>query len=281
MFKIIGGLERDIPDTRDYQYEDLVVGHAPFNWHKGYDIEEELGFKLPVKQQGNSSSCTAQALATYSSVAEFFASKTFEERSAKFIYSQIYLPNGGSRFADGAQLLRKQGCARELFFPSYDKDGEPLTEQKYRDASKLITPALRNDAKSSQAVDYYYVKTSIDLVAQAMANNKGAFLGIVGDNNGTWRMEFPLPPKKHEWQHGVYAGKARIINGKKFIGILNSWGKECGNLGWQWIGEDYFNTYLKWEAIFNCMTLVNKEVDERRNLLITLLLALIEKIKKK
>ena len=35
------GLIKDISDTRDYQYRD-VVGHTPFNWHKGYDIEEEL-----------------------------------------------------------------------------------------------------------------------------------------------------------------------------------------------------------------------------------------------
>lgn len=274
------GLIKDIPDTRDYQYRD-VVGHAPFNWIEGYDIEEELGFKLPVKDQGNSASCGAQAFATYSSVLEFFASGTFEERSAKFLYSQAFLPNGGSRFADIARILKKQGCAREVFFPSRDKKGDPIKEEVYREASKLITPAIRNDAKSSQALDYYYVDTNIDLVAQAIANNKGCLLGLIGENNGTWYTEFPKIPKKHEWQHGVYAGKARIINGKKFIGFFNSYGKLCGKNGWQWIGEDYFNITFAYDAVFNCITLINKEIDEKKNLLITLLLALIEKLDKK
>lgn len=275
------GLQPDIPDTRDYQYSDVATSTPPFNWIEGYDIEEELGFKLPVKDQGTSSSCPAQTLATYSSVLEYFLSGTFEERSAKFLYSQTYLPNGGARFADVAQVLKRQGCAREAFFPSYNKDGIPLDEQTYREASKLITPAIRNDAKASQAISYYYVDNKIDLVAQAIRNNKGALLGVVGDNNGTWRSEFPKPPKRHEWQHAVYAGKARIMNGKKWIGILNSWGKECGREGWQWIGEDYFNTFLNSRAVFNTITLMNKKIDEKDNLLRTLLLTLIERLQKK
>lgn len=33
-----------------------------------------------------------------------------------------------------------------------------------------------------------------------------------------------------------------MIDGKKYIGFLNSWGDTVGEKGWQFIGEDYFNS---------------------------------------
>ena len=72
-----------------------------------------------------------------------------------------------------------------------------------------------------------------------------------------------------------------MVNGKKYIGVLNSWGDGCGNKGWQWISEEYFNTICNgYNAVWEAWTLVLKEVDEKNNLLKTLLTALLKAFKK-
>ena len=50
--KIQNGAIIDIPDSRDYQWSEIGKSSTPFDWNKGYDVEEELGFKIPVKSQG-------------------------------------------------------------------------------------------------------------------------------------------------------------------------------------------------------------------------------------
>jgi len=67
----------------------------------------------------------------------------------------------------------------------------------------------------------------------------------------------------------------------KLIGVLNSWGDKTGEGGWQWIGEDYFNTIASgYIAVWEAWTFVLKEVDEKNNLLKTLLTALLNAFKK-
>jgi len=54
---IKSGAVRDIPDARDYQWNEIGKSSAPFNWKEGFDIEDKLNFKIPVKSQGGSLSC--------------------------------------------------------------------------------------------------------------------------------------------------------------------------------------------------------------------------------
>ena len=146
--KIQSGAFKSIQDNRDYEF----VGSAstPFDWKKGFDIEEELGFKIPVKSQGESSSCGGQAFSYYTQVLEALYSKTFEERSAKFLYSQVALPEGGSRGRDICKIIYNQGSARETFLPSY-KNGEPLGEKEMLDTSN-INDVVMQDAESAQSI---------------------------------------------------------------------------------------------------------------------------------
>ncbi len=270
---IQNGAFKSIQDNRDFEF----VGSAstPFDWNKGFDIEEELGFKIPVKSQGESKSCGGQAFSYYTQVLEALYSKTFEERSAKFLYSQVALPEGGSRGRDICKIIYNQGSAREAFLPSY-KDGEPLSEKEMLDTSN-INDVVRQDAKSAQSISYENIKNiTIDNVAIALRDNKGVVIGVSGENNGTWLTAFPTPPKTAEWGHWLFVGKAKLINGKKYIGVLNSWGDKIGEGGWQWIGEDYFNTIASnYIAVWEAWTFVLRKVDEKRNLLLTLLKALL------
>src|SRR3990167_2204595 len=260
------GGQRDRVDVRDKKY--LGMASLPFDWGNGYDIEVELsrilnvsGFKLPAKNQNGSSSCGGQAFSTYSSVLELVATKTFEERSAKYIYAQTYAPGGGSFGRDNAKVCVKQGVAREAVLTSYE-DGNPPTE-KFITRSQDITMDTRLDAKNAKHLSYAQVNPDIENMAQSIRDNHGVVMGITGENNGTWLSVFPKPPKKNpntEWRHFVYAGKAKLINGKKHIGILNSWGN-VGENGWQWISEDYFRVQVSdGMAIWNCWTMIFDEV---------------------
>lgn len=279
--KIVGGAVPSIYDSRDYIYDNVGKSSVPFDWNKGFDIEEKLGMKIKVKSQGTSLSCGGQSFSYYTQILELINSKTFEERSAKFLYSQVALPGGGSRGRDICKIIKAQGSAREAFCPSYYTDNTPLEEKDMIDTS-TINEIVRMDAKSAKSLTYENIKNiTIDNIASALRDNNGVVIGVSGENNGTWMTEFPKPPKNAEWRHWLYVGKAKLINGKKYIGVLNSWGNGCGNLGWQWIGEDYFNTIASgYIAIWEAWTIVLEQVDEKKNLLKTLLLALLNKFKK-
>lgn len=223
----------DRVDTRDYKWGKSAT---PFDWQTGFDIETIVG-ALPVKDQNGSGSCGGQAWATLAAVLEAVATGSLEERSAKFIYSQTYQQGGGSSGRDNANIFIKQGAAREAVLTSYDNGvppGEPFMER-----SGDITAAARTDAATSKAYAYATVATDFETLAQAIRDNHGVILGLYGQNNGTWNSPFPQPPVQNVWAHWIYAGKAKTVNGKKYIGLLNSWGTAVGEKGWQWIGEEY------------------------------------------
>lgn len=131
---------------------------------------------------------------------------------------------------------------------------KPPSEEFMQKKEDITAEAFAN-ALNDKALSYANVINDIDTVAQAIRENKGCIIGITGKNNGTWTSLFPIPPKNVDntcWRHWVYCGKAKKVNGKKYIGFCNSWGKDVGLNGWQWISEEYF----KIEFIFSVWTLV-------------------------
>lgn len=236
-------------DERDYQWEELGRGSIPFNWDLGYDINMQIS----LKDQNGSGSCGGQAMAYYGEVLESVATKTTEERSAKFIYAQTAVAGGGSYLRDNCDIAVKQGWATEAVLTSYDK-GLPPSEA-FITRKEDITDEVNQNASKSKALSYAMVdKTSIDAVAQAIANNYGAIILIRGENNGTWLSAFPkVTTGKGEWGHFLYCCGAKKIKGKKYIKVKNSWGN-VGENGYQYISEDFFTNGYIYEVrtmIFN------------------------------
>jgi hypothetical protein len=245
-------------DHRDYLYEEVAGGISQFDWNKGFDVEEELAtrlnipnFKLTVKDQGNSYSCGGMAWGYLAEVLEALSTGTYEPRSAKYMYSQTYVPGGGSRGRDNADIFVNQGVAREDVLTSYQNFSPP--SEAFMERSQDITDLARTDAKLSKASAYAQVGTSIEAVAIAIQKNHGVVLGVEGQNNQTWQSEFPKPPKTVEWRHWVYACGAKMIDGKKHVKIINSWGLGVGVNGVQWLGEDYFknNVFSGWTHVIS------------------------------
>jgi hypothetical protein len=232
----IGAIESGY-DLRDYWYEPTDKG--AFDWDRGYDIESVIGTKINAKSQGKSGSCGGQAWSYYMAVLERIATMDYEERSARWIYSHTHVPpNGGSRGRDNCDFVIKRGVVKESEAPSYD-NGKPPSEDFMRLIPTLSKEALDN-LEVNRALSYLQVKSNIEMVAQAIADNHGCVLVLNGEDNGTWRSSFPQPPTVKEWGHFCFAGKAKIIKGRRHIGVLNSWGDKTGDQGWQWLSEDWF-----------------------------------------
>lgn len=247
-------------DSRDYLLGEVGGASIPFDWTKGYDVMDSLrtalnnpNFTLPVKDQSDSYSCGGQAWAYLAEVLEALNTNSFEERSAKFIYAQTYVPGGGSRGRDNAEIYVKQGVARESILPSYDNGHPP--HEPFMERGQDITTEVRLDAHIDLSSAYAQTGVEIDEIASAISNNSGVILGIGGQNNGTWASAFPKPPTSVDWRHWVYACRAKLINGVKYIGFINSWGTTVGDSGWQWLSEDYVKTVTNGEfAVFSGWT---------------------------
>lgn len=246
------GFVEDPIDERDYEADHILFGSAPFAWHDGYDLEEELGIELPTKNQGTSSSCVGQSVATGAYILNIIemqrmgfdgGESQLPELSAKSVYSQISLGSGQGAFTrDGVRLLRDYGINRESKVPSYNNGRAP--SEKFMLDRDWMTTATTHNARNFRSKEYRFLqdKTDIDLVAKAIRDSHFVILGFHGQNGKGWGSEFPKPPAKRQWAHLVVAIGAKKINGKRYIKIINSWGKNVGKNGRQWISEDYFTT---------------------------------------
>lgn len=241
------------PKASDLLWSSFATAYPPFDWDKGYDIEVELstalgisGFKLPIKNQNGSGSCGGQAYSQADGVIEAFSTKTFEERSAKYVIAQTFVvdANGvmlGSGMNTNSDILKKQGVSREVLCPSYD-NGVPPSDS-FMNRPQDITENAKADAKLSRARSYAYLfSPTLNDIAQAIALNNGVVMCLGGENNGTWTTAEPKVPTYRQWGHFMFFGKAKIRNGKPMVGAIQSWGPNIGENGWQWFGDDWFTS---------------------------------------
>jgi len=272
------GLVPDILDERDYELDHILMGSPIFDWEKGYDIEEEIGMEIPTKSQNGSGSCVGQTSATYiwvknvveavqkygkltEQTKQFF--KEYYQISAKAVYSQIHLEQGGAYSRDAMMLWRDWGAVREKEVPSYD-NGNPPSEEFMRGTewmNKTLYPKTLQSFEARMLRD-----KSIDAIAQAIRDNHGIHFGVRGEWNNTWKSMFPLAPQSTNFfYHALYAGKANMINGKKYIGIKNSWGDNVGQKGWQWLSEEWFPEYVMnpWVAFDQANSGLLKFIDKK------------------
>lgn len=226
-----GAIVTEVKENEDYQ---LGMSSVPFNWDIGFTVDRY--YELPHKDQNQSYSCGGQAVAYYKQILEGKG-----EQSAKFIYAQTYAkPNGGSSYeALGRHAITKGSCDEALCL-SYKPNG--MTDEQFMTAINDIREEAYKDGLTNKSLKFAYVGKDIDSVAQAIRDNKGCILGVYGQNNGTWTSENPKPPvgTDNRWAHWVYSGKAGMYKGKKGINFKNSWGKGVGDMGYQWITEEYF-----------------------------------------
>lgn len=246
--KEIGGLgaRPDTLDIRDRKYEERM-GTAPLSsaeWNTGYDIEKELNFKLPFKNQGGTLSCTGQAGSYYAGVLDQVELKKYNEVSAKAYYSQVFLSEGGAYIRDVVKLVVNWGGLRENVVSSYINGSLP-TENFIRDVS-WKNEDIDKSASILKAKEYRVITDiSMDSIARAIKDGYGCIAGVYVGDNGSWRTNDPTPSTR-SGGHAIYFGKFGVDEKGKFISTINSWGeRKTDSLhpdGWQKLREDYFNS---------------------------------------
>jgi hypothetical protein len=236
------GAVPDPIDTRDRVYDGMAFGAAPFDWETGFDIENEIGVKIPIKNQDGSLSCVGQSWSYYLAVLNTLETGVYTEVSAKAIYSQIFLPGGGASIREGGKLAVDWGGVPEKLVSSYDNGVAPdeafVRDDNWKNSQTDII------AKKLSAKEYRMITgINMDIVAQGIRDNAGVVGGVSGANNGTWNTIEPRPGAR-EWGHALYFGKAGIDEKGKSIATPNSWGDRFGGK-WQKLREDWFtNTYM-------------------------------------
>lgn len=233
---------------------------TPFDWQKGYRASNELKKKLgasfnrPVKNQYQTKSCGGQGWSYYGETLKVMSdpNPNFVEFSPRYIYSHTYLPGGGSSLYDGGAFCRG-GLLPYEQLPSYwsGKPNIESTEEVMRDrglegglesgdnAHPDIYKGLLQLVRGGSTA---YVGEDIESIAIAARDNHGCVIAVYGENNGTWFTKFPKAGSIR-WGHIIYVDGAVYINGKRYIVILNSWGKDIGEGGYQYLGEEWFNPW--------------------------------------
>lgn len=243
-------------DERDLPFE-IPMGAAPFDWETWYDVEKEIGFKIPFKDQNWSSSCVWQGWAYYVAVLNAFETGGYDDVSAKAIYSQIFLDQWWAYIRNGWKLIVDWWAVKEEIVSSY-MNGNAPTEEFMRKLDWRLEH-IDKIAKNFQAKEYRVINwIDMETIACAIRDNKWVVWGVWGCNNGTWSTNEPWP-RDRVWWHCIFFWKAGTDEKWKYISTPNSWWtrNQIDSLhqdDWQKLREDYFTN----EFMFNPWVIVDK-----------------------
>lgn len=280
------GASRDPEDDRDFSYDEVALGGpVKIDFEKGYDIRNELGGDISIKNQFASLSCVGQGWAYYFWVKmvkdlmkkysmtlpelRVAHAQEVDEISAKAIYSLISLGFGrGATIRAGALLGLKYGALQEKFVPSYH-DG--VTDEHWMFSKAWKTAALDKLAETLKGKEARTIVAcdNMDLFALAIQDNQGVVGGVTGANGHGWGYaEEVTPPSAGDdlWGHCLFYGAYGIDELGKFIATPNSWGQFVKRpqgpwqpgfkpgYGWQKLRKNYFTQ--RWQ--FNPWTYTTK-----------------------
>lgn len=210
------------------------------DWSIPYSVENS--FVLKQRNQNGSLSCTAQATSYYCEALEKIEHNKDENYSARFVYSQTYLPGGGTYIWKAMAIPLKIGAAQAESVPDKDSAETTMTDKSQNAFAQIEARA-----------DKYAVipRSNIDQMAQIVKDYSGFITGFDGKNDmfssdGTANM-FTGPS---EWGHAVYVCAYETRNGRKCLKFKNSWSSNWGSGGYGYFPEEFVNSGL----MFDCYT---------------------------
>ena len=238
---------------QDYRLEEVFTA-SPVDWKRGFDIEEEMGIELPTRNQGSSSACVSMAWAYYSEVLDYLESRQWMRESARYIYSSIYLPTGGAYLRKGGQVLTNKGEVPEALVPDKKSEIEMRNDTDITSYDNTIAKTLLKTAYAS-----FDAKT-IDDMASVIKTHYGAVGGVIdGFEYEDWHRIIVRPGNHRNKGHALYFGKYKMLNGKKYLAVKNSWGDDYGKKGWQWLGEEWIGRMFNLKTIIDLPNVVKRK----------------------
>lgn len=221
------------------------AGREGWSWQRYLEILKDVEkrkikpFKIPVNDQMSTQSCTGQSLSKYSAVLNMLETGSYTEISPRDIYAYTAIGNGaGAYLRDGLKIICDRGAAKESLVNSWYGDGK--TDEKLVTTKPVETDEIKKSRLVLQNKAYVSVNRDINQAAWALFYNFGLYVGVRGDNNGSWRKEYPVVAKRSTWGHAIMGGKAGYTKGREYIDILNSWSEKTGIKGWQKLRNEWF-----------------------------------------
>lgn len=233
------GWLRDRPDFRDKHYHESKLGVEQKKVvPKKVDHRGKL---MPaIYDQGETSTCTAQALATLLQFNRRSKKINDMEPSRLFIYYNERVLENSTEFDNGAELRDGIKSLARTGYISEDLWSFSPERIFERPDDPLYTRALRN-----RIADYYRINNTriTDIKACLAAGHLIVFGFNVfssfyrADSNGGY---VPLPSPENDESMG---GHAVLLVGyddstKNFI-VRNSWGTDCGDRGYYYMKYDH------------------------------------------
>ena len=222
-------------------------------------------YMTPVENQGNSNSCTANAMAgAYEYLAKRVKGSTHDV-SRLFIYYNARDLDGASDSDEGTYLrscvkvLKKYGTCAETTWPfDLHRIFEPPHESAYTEATNFLIE------------DAYRVKVDLDAMRQCLADGYPFTFGL--DLFSSFQKAgskglVPMPDPDSEQHDG---GHAMLCVGhsdadKVFI-VRNSWGEGWGDRGYCYIPYDYMTNPDLNGDLWAIRHVANADVDLSQNI---------------
>jgi C1A family cysteine protease len=226
------GWKKDLPDDRDH----ICKLEAMPGVSRNVDLRK-TGHLPPVYNQGDTNTCTGNAIAAAVQYGMRCQSKADFTPSRLFIYYNERLMEGttsvdeGAYIRDGIKSVASQGVVNEDLWP-FDK-----TKITVKPTENVYTEALKGVIKQ-----YSRVPIKLENIQNVLTHGipivfgatlYDSFLGNDVDANGL----VPMPDKNEN----VIGGHAMLMVGsdsKHFI-VRNSWGPEWGDDGYCYFPHEY------------------------------------------
>jgi hypothetical protein len=215
----------------DYSYNDLARGDITLNW-KEYNKDNLTNYE--IQNQDGSSSCVAQAVAKILGMHEVKEGRPYKRLCPKFIYTRREnYPEGGMWLPNALSIACKHGACEETLMPCDDK-GETFMNNK-AEPEEVVENAAKYRGKY-----YFSIPINIDKIAEVLEQGYGVLLGFRFDYDEWDEVPHINPLSQKKVGHGVAdATEYFLYEGKKSLGIDDSWGPYYGKGGKRIITEDF------------------------------------------
>jgi hypothetical protein len=225
------------------------MGTLPYDWTKPLTT----GYTQPIKNQDQAGKCGGEMIAQMIQMYRTLVlGKPFQELSADSFYSQGYAIGGGMTMQAVSDGVAYKGITTTANVP----DPLPCSELQARDTSWRTAPMIQ-DCLMRAGLQIVSVSRNIDLMAQALRDNKQLGMMIGGQNNGSWLSSRPIPPVSNYglWMHYMaFSPDISAMTTEKLLTAYQSWGINVGRNGMQDFGENYISSGY----IYDAFTLTKK-----------------------
>lgn len=216
------GALKDKKDHRDYKVEELLVGveiKRP-SFQEGYSVIKKVYPNMKRKDQGRTFSCVGQAWTLYKQILQKLDTGEETELSAFSVYNPIAIPGTGSYIRDGGMRTVNYGLNKEATLPS-PKEEDQMTR--------------KFDFKPYEEEAAFYKNR---IVAKTDTQDIEKLADLIFLNNGI---------VSGFGSHAIYFDEYGILNGKRFIKSINSYGDDT-DIYW-FEGKVQGSLFSIWTAI--------------------------------